>query len=343
MGNKRVPDVVQAAINHARTANWDVSIRNEKIGITAPDGVKLTVGISPNDESLKQFVREASKYQLVNGPAMTPKQQEDQLKEMEEEGLKEAARRNEQRKAFEAQQAKKAEEARAAAEKAKAATANGLKKVKPEYDKDGFPAFDSALLGSTDYPKFKLPSGRFYCVECLSEGVKADFKAPQGLATHRGFRHQMYLGEGGAIVHAVTPEAVVAPALPEEIRTAFELLQIAVAEHVGTGDDSERVKGLEETITLLRKQAEADLSQADKQYNEAKETFEKALRVEKEKVHSLTKELHGKDGVHQAEITALMKGFRELLEQVQKTIENERPIQAVAQIDELLTGYLSGS
>lgn len=342
MANKRVPDVVQSAINNARAAEWPVSIRNEKILITAPDSVNLTVGISPNDESLKKFVRDASKYNLIAGPAMTPAEQEAQLKAAEEAGLKEADRRNEQRRQFEAEQRRKAEEMRLAAEKAAAATAKGLTSEESQYDADGFPAFDASLLGSVDYPRFKLPSGRFYCVECLGEGVKADFKAPQGLATHRGFRHQMYLGVGSAAVQ--TPEvAPVLPGLPDEVRTAFELLQVAVVEHLGSGEDTDRVKELESTIALLRKQAEADLAQADKQYNDAKETFEKALRVEKEKTHKLAQDLHGKDGVHTAEITALMKGFRELLEQIRTTIDDERPIQAVAKIDELLTSYLSGS
>lgn len=336
MANKRVPDVVQSVITSARKADWPVSIRNEKIGIIAPDGVKLTVGMSPNDESLKQFVREAGKYNLITGPAMTPAEQEAQLKAAEAEGLKEADRLNGQRRQFEAEQRKKAEEAAKAAEKAAAATAKGLK-PEPEYDKDGFPAFDASLLGGADYPRFKLPSGRFYCVECLGEGIKADFKAPQGLATHRGFRHQMYQNN----VPAAVVEAPAVPGLPEEVRTAFELLQVAVAEHVGSSDDTERVKGLEDTIVLLRKQAETDLAQADKQYNDAKETFEKALRVEKEKVHKAAQELHGKDGVHAAEITALMKGFRVLLDDIRKIIEDERPLQAIGKVDELLTGYLS--
>ncbi len=340
MGNKRVPEPVQAAINNVRGLDdWDVSIRNEKVQITAPDGIKLTVGISPNDESLKKFVREASKYQLISGPPMTPAQQQAAIKEAEEAGLKQAAARNERRQAFEAEQRRKAEEAAAAAAKAAAATANGLKQ--PTLDKQGYPPFDSSLLGTIDYSKFKLPSGRYYCIECLSEGVRADFKAPQGLATHRGFRHQMYLG--GVAVAPTHEAAPSVPALPEEVRTAFELLQVAVAEHVGAGDDSAKVRELEDTVALLRKQAEADLAQADRQYNEAKETFEKALRVEKEKTHQAAQALHGKDGVHKAEIEALTKSFRALLSDVQKIIENERPIQAVAKIDEMLDGYLSGS
>lgn len=337
MANKRIPATVENAIQHAKEAGWAVSIRNEKVIVTAPDGVNLTVGLHPNEPSLDKFRSEARKYNLIDGPARTPAQQEQMIKEAEEAGLRQAEALNAKRKAEAEAAAKKRAAAQEAAKKAAAATANGLK-AKPSVPGDElFPAFDESMIGTLDYQGLKLSNGRFYCPECLGQGEKFSAKAPQGLATHRAFSHGMYMAAQTAVAAPSAPKVV----LPEDIQVAVELLRTSIAEHL-TNDsgDSEKVAELEGKLKKLSEQHDLELKQADKQYNDAKETFDKALRVEKDKVNQLTKELNDKNGVHSAEVEALTKSVRTVLTQIREAVNGLAPAQAIGKIDEILTDYL---
>lgn len=348
-GNKRVPAEVQTAIEIARAANWDVSIRNDKLKIVAPDGVCITVGMSPNDESMKVFRSQARNYNLMGeGPARTPEQQQKLLEEVEKAGAAQADRQNQQRKAYEAEQAAKRKAAEEAAAKAAAATAKGMVSMPTDQaptttvsnatPTNGFPVFDPALLGTMDYPKFLLPNGRYYCIECWQTGEQFVAKKPQGLATHRGFRHQMYMGEGVLTSNQETSRVQ----LPQDVQDVFELLRQIVGEHVGTGDDSERVKELEAQVARLTEQSAEDLKKADQQYAEAKEAFDKALEAQKARVHELTKELTGKTGLHEAEVKAIMSNVQALLAKIREAVNGLSPAQAVGKIDELVSSYLGG-
>lgn len=355
MSKHRVPSVVQDCIQHAREADWSVSIRNEKVVITAPDGVNLTIGLNPNQESLKKFQREAFKYNLIDGPARTPAESEALLKAAEEEALRKAEEANRQRAEFEAAQAKKKAEALAASKKAAEATSNGLKtQPKPEVKipvqptaqsaankKTVFPAFDKTLLGTTDYSKFQLSDGRFYCIECWEHSKEFTARAPQGLATHRGFRHQMYTGAAATPVSPATQETS-RVSLPDDVHEALELLRSVIAENMVV-EDSGRVAELQAALTEAKAQAELDLKKADKDYQDLKKNSDEALKAAKVKIHQLTEELTGKDNRQKAETNGLMKVFRELLEDIHKAINEMSPIQAIAEIDKLVTPYLDAA
>jgi DNA repair exonuclease SbcCD ATPase subunit len=349
MGKYRIPQTVQNAIQNARKAEWDVSIRNEKVIISAPDATAITIGVSPNSESLKQWEREAKRYNLLEGPARTPAEAEALLKAAEEEAQVKAQAENEKRKAYEAEQAKKAAQAKEAQAKAAAATANGMiapeapkaeskSKKTAEAAKSIFPAFDKSLVGTRDYSKFQLPDGRLYCVECLGEGIEFIARAPQGLATHRGFRHQMYQGEG--TVTPVTTQETSRVHLPEDVQEAFELLRSIVADHVTDGDTG-RIAELEAAVAEAKQQHQQDLKKADADYQALKKTSDEALKAMKDKVHQLTQELTGKDGKQQAEVSVLMKNFQALLAQIEEAVNSLSPIKAVAKVDELIAPYLA--
>lgn len=357
MTRHRVPAQVQTAIQFAREADWNVSIRNEKVVITVPDTdedgspkpLNLTIGLNPNQESLKKFIREATRYNLFEGPARTPAEAEALLKAAEEEAQRKAEAANRQRAEFEAIQARKKAEAEQAAKKAAEATRNGLKvAVKTEAKipaqpnraskKNGFPDFDKSLMGTTDYSKFQLPDGRFYCIECLGDGREFTARAPQGLATHRGFRHQMYQG-----TTAASPQESGRTALPDDVHEAIELLRSVIVENLGhTGEDTGRVAELEAALAEVKAQAEADLKKADKDYQDLKQNSEESIKVARAKIYQLTEELTGKDGRQEAETKSLMQSFQGLLAEVHKAINELSPIQAIAKIDELVTPYLKG-
>lgn len=356
MASKKIPQDVATAMELAKTAGWNVSIRNDKVGIIAPDGVKLTVGFNPNDESMKIWRSNARKYNLVGtGPARTPDQSEELLKTAEEAGLAEAEQQNRKRQAFEAEQATKRREAEEAAQKAAVATAQGLipaqvkvvekaqKKVVQKVVAKSvivkLPEFDSSLLGSVDYPKFEIEiSGQkhYYCIECLAEDKTFTSKNPQGLASHRGFRHRMYSAGGAPEGQA---QLLRASSLPEEIQAALELLTSTMEDHLEGNGDPARIAELEGELETLRKTTEAELSKADKHYTEAKAAFDKAIEAQKAKVHELTAELTGKTGAHEAETKLLMKNVEQLLTQVRSAINELSPAQAVGRIDQLLSTY----
>jgi hypothetical protein len=358
-GTKRVPAEVQTAIDIAKQADWDVSIRNGKIVITASDGVAITIGMNPNDESMKTFRSSARRYNLIgDGPARTPEEAEALVAELEKDSEKKAKAANAQRKAFEAAQQKKQTEAAAAAEKAQAATQAGLVSEEPEAAPVpeetlpvfeipvGIPVFDETLLGKTQSDLFLVLNAaglrEYYCVECWGEGKKFTSKRQQGLAMHRGIRHGLY-----TLPAATQETSSVNPALPSDVNAALELLVSVLGENFsGSANTAElealqkQAADLEKQLAEVRAQAARDLGLSDKQYTDAKAAFKKASEADKAKIHSLSEELAGKDGKHAAEVEQLMKSFRMLLNKVQEALNTKAPIQAVGEIDSLIKPYM---
>jgi len=359
-GNKRVPAEVQNAIDLAKAADWDVSIRNQKIVISAPDGVAITIGLNPNDESMKVFRSNARQYNLIGeGPARTPEETEALLAELEAEGEKKAQAANAQRKAFEAAQAKKKAEADRAKKKAEEATQGGLVDAQPEPEPvkevrvlpTEIPVFDPALLGQTQSSLFLVNLHgveTYYCIECWEQGKKFTSKRPQGLAMHRGFRHGVYNPET-VLSAPETQETspVHSPALPSDVNDALELLVSVLGENFAGSAGTAEIDGLkkqvaelEDQIAQVRREAERDLSLSDKQYTDAKAAFDKASEAAKKKIHDLSKELSGKDAVHMAETEQIMKSFRMLLNKIQEALNTQAPVKAVGIIDELIKPYM---
>lgn len=357
-GNKRVPPEVQTAIDLAKQAGWDVSLRNGKIVIVAPDSVAITIGMSPNDESMKTFRSNARRYNLIGeGPARTPAESEKILAELEEEGEKAAEAANKQRQAFEAAQRKKQAEAEAAAAKAAEATQAGLVEAEPEPKPEvreipqGIPAYDPALLGQTQPGLFLIlnPAGvqEYYCIECWSENKTFTSKRPQGLAAHRGVRHGLYSG-ASASLPVPSQESVSVSTLPSDVHDAIELLVSVLGENLsGAGSATEvdlltkKVADLEARLAEVQAQAARDLSLSDKQYTDAKTAWDKANEAAKKKIHELNKELTGAEGKHAAETEQLMKSFKMLLNKVKEALNTQAPIKAIGTIDELIQPYMS--
>lgn len=358
MANKRVPPEVQSAIDNAKAAGWETSIRNGKIVISAPDGVGITMGFYPNDESIKKFRRDAEKYNLIEGPARTPEEQAAIIANLEKEQAEKDAKANEKRKAYEAEQARKAAEAEAARQKAEEATKAGMvEEPAPEPEKKpvvreipkGMPEFDSSLLGQTDSKLFLIlnPAGvqEYYCIECWEHGAKFTSKRPQGLAMHRGVRHGAYRNEEAA----ETQENAAVTGLPTDVHDALELLTTVVQDALTGAAPSTEHEELKKQYAVLqaeleeaRKQFARDLAASDNQYTEAKAAFDKVREADKAKIHELTQDLNGKDKKHETEVTQLTKAFRTLLEQVRHALNNEAPLKAIGTIDELIKPYLQG-
>jgi hypothetical protein len=359
-GNKRVPTEVQTAIDLAHKADWDVSIRNEKVVIKASDGVAITIGMNPNDESMKVFRSSARQYNLIgDGPARTPKESEELLAKLEAETEKKAAEANAQRKIFEAAQKKKQEEADAAAVKAQEATQNGLvavaeepKETMPVFEIPvGIPVFNKDLLGKTQSDLFLIlsPAGiqEYYCIECWEHGLKFTSKRPQGLAMHRGIRHGLY-GSSTPSAPVTARETVsVNSALPADVHDALELLVSVLGDNFSGSATSAELEGLQKQVADLEKQlsevraqAERDLGLSDKQYTDAKAAFDQATKADKKKIYDLTKELSEKDGKHEIETEQLMKTFKMLLNKIQEALNTRAPIQAVGEIDGLIKPYM---
>lgn len=357
MATKRVPAEVQTAIDLAKRADWDVSIRNDKVVICPPDGVAITIGFNPNDESMKVFRSNARKYNLLgDGPARTPAEAEALLAEVEAETEAKAKEANAQRMAFEAEQKRKREEAAAAAKKIAAATQGGLVEPEPVAEEpkreipQGIPAFDKSLLGQTRSDLFLILNGtghqEYYCIECWESGRKFTSKRPQGLAAHRGVRHGAY-SEGTDLTHPISETALVNTSLPADVNDALELLVSVLGENFsGTASSEEieslrkQVADLEKGISEVKAQAARDLELSDKQYTDAKAAFDQASEASKKKIHDLTKELAGKDGLHGTEVKQLTESFRVLLMKVQEALNTQAPVQAIGTIDAMIKPYL---
>lgn len=336
MGNKKVPEEVVTAMELAKAAKWPVSNRNKVVHIIAPDGVKMTIGHNPNDESMKVFRSNCRKYNLVGqGPARTREEAERLLKDAEVIGLAEAERLNAQRKAYEAEQKAKQQQIEAARQKADAATQQGLNQPQetPMISKSlQFPDFDSALLGTTDYSKFLLADGTYYCIECWEKGKQETFKAPQGIATHRGFRHQMYTGGIAPVVIQETNRV----SLPEDVNTAFEMLRSAMGDALGHGVDPQALAAKDADLAELSSKLEAAVKQADADRKDFDKKFLEAQVSADKKFTDAQKALGEK---HHAEVKTLTAEFYKLLKQIQSSAETLSPIQAIAKIDEIVRSF----
>lgn len=343
MGNKKIPDEVVTAIELAKAAGWTVSNRNKMIHIVPPDGVNISIGHTPNDESMKVFRSNARKYNLIGqGPARTREETERLLADAEAQSLQEADRMNAQRKAYEAEQRAKQQQIEAARQKAEAATQQGMSPLqetdmpkKPTAIARLIPPFDPALVGTKDSSKFLLSDGTYYCVECLAEKKDATFKAPQGLAAHRSRWHQLY----NENIHTQEISRV---SLPADVDTAFDMLRSAMAEALVGSADPQALADKEAELVELRgkleavtKQADADRADFDKKFLEAQVSADKRLA---ELLAEGTKEA---DAKREAEIEGLMKNFMGILVSIREATETLSPIQAIAKIDTIVSDFLN--
>jgi hypothetical protein len=354
VGNKKIPEEVVTAMELAKAAEWTVSNRNRMIHIVAPDGVNISVGHDPNDESLKVFRSNARRYNLVGtGPARTPEQAARLLEEATAQGEKEAAQLNAKRRAYEAAQREKRQQIEAARQKANAAIQQGMTTTQenqpmpklpkptsattqavPSPRAPEMPVFDPELLGTKDRTKLQLPNGEYYCPECWAEGVVSTFKRFQGgMSTHRGIKHSLY-----------NPDPHPGPALPADVDTAMDMLRNAVAEAIGGGDpkalaakDAElevlraKLAQAEAMVAGVSKQSDQDRADFDKKFLEAQSSAEK-------KVQEVKREVGAKA---EAEVKAITKEFYDLLKSIQGFAETLSPIQAIGKIDEIVRNFVS--
>lgn len=330
MGNKTYPPEVITAMKLATEAGWPVSDRSRKVLITTPDGVNITIGHNPNDESMKVFRSTCRSYNLIGqGPARTPKQVEAIVSEQEKKALAEADRLNAQRRAFEKEERAKQEAIRAVRQKSRSAIQQGMVKAKEKsvLAVIALPSFDKKLLLSRESADFLLDDGTYYCINCLEGGERATFKAPQGLAAHRGSRHGFYQT-------GVTQDRV---QLPADVETALDMLRAAIGETVSAEADPKMLEAKEAELETLRQQVERvtqralrDQKEHARIIQENQETAEKALVTAVEAAENKAQ------AAREAEVSTLMQNFLAILMEIRKATEDLSPIQAVAKIDEIL-------
>lgn len=379
----KLPEDVSVAIALAEKAGWPVSARNGKIVITAPDGTALTVGAQPNDESLKVWRSNCRRYNLIeNGPAMTPKQQE------------EMAMATATAPKISAEEEKKVAEASEARKKAALATVGqgptpgapkapskavsvpvvkfsapstpvvtpkvittALAKKKaapavPAVDTDGFPPFTQSMLviepGS--YSDFQIKSGKhqgkYFCGMCWERGDKETFKAPQGLASHRGFRHAAFTSP--------SPDEANLVKLPIAIETAMELLRGALVEELTDLADASQVSDLEkkvEELTGLLKERDASIQEKDDKFaqrgkmlteleaklREVVKDRDAAIKVSTERGAALDRNKAESEEQIRMLVAKLEKDFG----QMQRWANELAPVKAVGQIMDLVEKYLT--
>lgn len=365
MATKRVSSEVSRAMEIARSTGWPVAIRNDKVVISAPDGMAITIGLSPNEQSLKAFRATARKYDLDgSGPARTPGEKERLVKEAEAAGLKEAEAANRKRQQFEAEVAKKQEKAAMAAKRAAEATEPGMretfsvrevspavtaqKKVSSKAASSGLiPQYDASLLGAMEYGKFLLPTGESYCIECLAQGVSWTAKSPQGLAAHRGMRHQVYSNSSkrkGASVPNLSKE------LPEDLQAALDLMRASIVEHLTQGDQgkekgkiaslTEKVSSLEADLVRATEQVQQEKKKAEADYQELKKSSLGSLASSQLRISSLEKTNRELKLTHEREMKEVLTRIQSLFGQMRQILGDCSPVQAVGKIDEMISKYL---
>jgi hypothetical protein len=376
----KLPEEVSTAIAIAEsTPGWSVSARNGKIVIVAPDGTALTTSPKPNDESLKVWRAQAAKYNLIgDGPAMTPKQQEEmamatatQIDPLAEKKAAEAA-----------EAAKKAALAIAGkgptpgAPKTNAisvpvvtftapaapvatpkviATAVAKKAVlaaQPAVDEDGFPPFAPSMLVTEQgsYIDFQIKSGtlkgRYFCGLCWERGDKETFKAPQGLASHRGFRHAAFMLPGA--------DSQGSAKLPEAIDTALELLRGALIEELTDTADAGQLRILEKQVKELNGVLQAKdaalqtkdirLDERGKMLTELEGTLRTVVK-ERDAAVKLAEErgtaLDKARAEYEAQVKMLLSRVEKDLQQMQTWANELAPVKAVGQIMNIIERYLN--
>jgi hypothetical protein len=349
------PDL-DTAVKIAQEAEWPISFRNGKVIITAPDGIALTVGSRPNEETLKVWRATCRKYNLTGeGPAMTPAQQ-DELKAQAENPEKKSATPATAKKIAEAAAAaRKAEDVVAQAAKLPAAPASPTKPVivpvvsvspvtpatiaekaaakaapKPKVDKDGFPPFEpDMLLPPKDYSVFLLTSGkdqgRYFCPTCWERGEKFTAKRPQGIASHRGFKHALFISAADA-----PGGSEVTTLLPESVATALELLRNELVEALADTTDASLVQELETKVEELNKV----LADRDQKIKNLVSDLEKQKVIAEERGNLLDGEKIRYDEEAKKLMDKINSDF------VQCWINELAPVKAVGRIDDMIGKYL---
>lgn len=367
----KVEPIIARAIDLAREAGWSVRYNNGAVIIGAPDGFNLSIGHSQsNRETLLKFKKAAQNYGLIEGPAKTPAQREAEEKVLVE---KQQAKETEeqQEKARKAVEAKRAEEkARKIVEEAEklpkpppstsfvepvakigpqvripvqpTPAVLAKKTVAPRHDADGFPVFATDMLTAKDYSTFKLPNGRYFCPTCWERGDKETFKMPQGLSSHRGFKHGAFTTGADAVDPAAGEEGK----LPESVVTALELLRNEMIESLANTSDAETVRELESKVADLNrllgerdqkiKQLVATLGEKDERVKALVKERDEAQKVAEGRKTLLDNE----KGRYDAEVKQAMDVVEADLKNVRAWINELAPIKAVSKIDDMLAKYL---
>lgn len=352
----KLPQEVTRAIALAEAAEWPIRAANGKIVIVAPDGTALTIGARPNEASLKVWRSECRRYNLDgDGPAMTPEQQKE-MAMATAAAPKSTPNPAAVKKAAEAAAAKEKADAAARGEgpapaAPKAApvtvpvvtftppaapavtpkvTAAPAKPAadKPKTDKDGFPVFNPQMLAVEDYSAYQLASGpnkgRYFCPNCWERGDKATFKAPQGLASHLGFRHAAF---------TLASKDAAAPAkLPEAIQTALELLTGALVEELTDTADANQVRDLEKKVAELS----GLLKEKSAKITELEGQLKGALDLAKERGTALDQV----GAKHEAEVKMLLGRFEKDLAEFRGWVNELPPAIAVGKVLETVEKYL---
>jgi hypothetical protein len=371
----KVDPMIARAIDLAREAGWDIRYKDGAVVIGAPDGFNLTIGHpQSNRETLLKFKKAAQNYGLIEGPAKTPAQREAEEKMLVEE---QQAKAVEEQQAL----ARKEAETKLAEEKARKVVEDAEKLPKPPpsvgfvepvakvgpnvkipvqptptpavlakktvaptkpRDTDGFPVFTSEMIATKDYSTFKLPNGRYFCPTCWERGDKETFKMPQGLSSHRGFKHGAFTTGADAMDPAVVEEGK----LPESVVTALQLLRDEVIESLANTSDAETVRDLEAKVADLNKilgERDQKIKQLVATVGE-KEEMVKTVSKERDEAKTIAEGrktlLDNEKGRYEAEVKQAMDVVEADLKNVRSWINELAPVKAVSKIDDMLTKYL---
>jgi hypothetical protein len=358
---------IRIAVEVAKAAGWPVAFRSGKVVITAPNGMNLTVGTRPNEETVKDWRSVCRKYNLLGeGPARTPEQQEEARvaaangTPLSPEAKAESAAKAE-KKAQAAEAQRKADAVVAEAAKLPTPPASpsapsspvkpvnvpvvAVTKVTPDTiakkaaakktaaapvrDANGYPPFTPDMLTSKTYAQFKLADGRYFCPNCWGHGEKLSFKAPQGVASHRGFKHGVF-----------SPDAASGEgALPESLLTALELLKLEMVEHLASTVDEELIKEQQEKIEglgVLIERQRTLLKERGEEITKLGSEIEK-LKLTAEQRGVL---LDGEKARFDREAKQIMDKVATDLGQFRTWINELAPVRAVGKINDTLDKYL---
>lgn len=354
---------IKVALDLAEAAGWPRRTDKGRIYILPPDGKNLTVGMRPNEASLTSWRSTCRKYNLVgDGPAMTPAEQE--AKAMKDQNpTPDPQDPAKAKKSAEAKVAKEKADAVVAAAEAlptpppspaqpvvvpvvthtkvtpatiaeKAKKAGEAKTGGPERDQFGFPPFSPEMLVLKDYSVVKLPNGKYFCPNCWSLGERKFFKQPQGVASHRGFRHALFVNAAD-----VPGDSEVTTLLPESLVTALELLRNEMVEvYAGTIDAAE-VEELKAKIDDLNKVIDgqkAQIAERDVRIKNLGSDLDKQIKLANERGVLLD----GTKDRQDREIREVMEKVGKDFTQFREWINALAPARAMAKIDQALDKYL---
>lgn len=211
-------------------------------------------------------------------------------------------------------------------------------------DPEGYPVFSQALL-TAQPSELRLTEGphkgKYFCPVCWEEGKRFLSKLPQGLASHRGFRHGAYL-DSSSIGDAAVAQAVV----PQNVLTAVELLRSEMVEAFAglvNSDEAERLQAQVEELTAKCERLQSDLTREQAEHRATTEKASDWKRTAEARDAQLSTAQQEKTGAQQAvevRIKGITQGFETLLKQIQTLVQTQAPVQAVGKVDELVTKYL---